>query len=1051
MLLSRRFLPLLLLLLIISAPFCLLAQVTTSSVTGTVKDEKGTLLEGATIAATHQPTGTVYRTGSLSKGVFNIVNMIPGGPYTIEVSYVGFQNFVQSDVLLALGENTRVDVALKATSTALETVIVSTNVTGRKKTGASTNITSQQLATLPTLSRSLQDFTRLTPQANGNSFGGVNNRFNNITIDGAVNNDVFGLSSSGTPGGGGQANTTPISLDAIQEIQVVLAPYDITYGNFTGGGVNAVTRSGTNKFQGSVYYFFRNENTVGSDPVTKVKSTAFDDKQYGVRIGGPIIKNKLFFFVDGELARRTAPTLFNAGESGSLLRSGEADTLYNYMKTTYNYDAGTYNAYDAQTQSDKLFGRIDWNISAKHRLTIRHNYIKAFDDNISRTSTLFRFGNNAYRFNNKQNITVAELRSRFTNRLSNNLILGLHRIRDFRSIYGSLFPSIEINQGSGIIQLGSERSSAANELDQDIFEITDNFKIFKGKQTFTLGTHNEFFKFRNLFMNNFNGRWRFSSLTDFYNNNPRQVDVTYSNVAGETKPSAKFSAAQLGFYAQDEIQVNSKLRITAGLRVDIPIIGDKPLYNPVVDSTFNGKYSTTNTPSGQLLWSPRVGFNYDVKGNKSFILRGGAGVFSGRVPFVWISNQFSNNGLLLNTISVSDDPNTPQNEVNNGNGFQPDPVKQTLVGSAGKTYEVDLIDKKFKLPQVLRFNLAADVRLPGDIIATFEGMYSKTLNNILYEDVNLTAPAGVADSAYNNGYDQRIAFASSSSARRINPNITNAIYITNTNEGFTYNLTAQFSKTWKNMYASASYNYNNAKDRNSGASSTALSNWEFVQVVGNPNNPPLAISNYALTHRITGIYSVYFTYAKHFKTTVSLFYSGNSGQRFTYLVNGDLNSDGRFGNDLVYLPRNSSEINFIDYLNTDGSVRYTAAEQAAAFEDFINNDKYLSGRRGKYTERNGRSTPWEHVVDMRVAQDFIIGKDDNKHGLQLTFDIFNLTNLLNRDWGMQYSVTNQAYNLLSTVNRSGVKGYNFSIGQTPWSPLFSSRFQCQIGIRYLFN
>jgi outer membrane receptor protein involved in Fe transport len=479
------------------------AQVTTSAINGTVRSAEGEPLVGATVKATHTPTGTSYTTQTRNGGVYNIVNMIPGGPYTIQISYVGRGAFNQSDVNLPLGENTRVDASLATGTETLENVVI-TGVRGsanaRRRTGASTSISQQQIQALPTLSRSLQDYTRLTPQANGNSFGGVSNRFNNITIDGAVNNDVFGLSGSGTPGG--QAATTPISLDAIQEIQVVLAPYDITYGNFTGGGVNAVTRSGTNKLDGSVYYFVRNENTIGKDPLTRVKSTAFSDKQYGLRLGGPIIKNKLFFFVNGELARRTAPTIFNAGENQSVLTVAEAQRIADTMRIKYGYDVGGINAFDAETQSDKFFGRVDWNINEKHRLTVRHNYISAYDDNISRSRTLFRFGNNAYRFNNDQNITVLELRSRFNSTLSNNLIIGSHRIRDFRSTYGSLFPSIEIAQGATTITLGSERSSTANELDQDIFEITDNLKIFRGKHTFTVGTHNEFFKFRNLFINN---------------------------------------------------------------------------------------------------------------------------------------------------------------------------------------------------------------------------------------------------------------------------------------------------------------------------------------------------------------------------------------------------------------------------------------------------------------------------------------------------------------------------------------------------------------------
>jgi outer membrane receptor protein involved in Fe transport len=1035
--------------IILCLPHLLNAQVTNSSISGVIK-AGSEVLQGATIKATHVPTGTTFTTASLKQGVFNIVNMIPGGPYTIEASYVGYQTLKQDNITLALGENTRLDLSLNATNTILENVVVSANSNAKRKTGASTSISRQQISALPTLSRSIQDYTRLTPQANGNSFGGVSNRYNNITIDGAVNNDVFGLAGSGTPGG--QAGTTAISLDAIQEIQVVLAPYDISYGNFTGAGVNAVTRSGTNKFEGSVYDFFRNQNTIGKDPLSRAKSGSFTDKQYGIRLGGPIIKNKLFFFVNGELARRTAPTIYNAGETNALLSVADAQKLSDYLKTKYNYDPGTYGAFNAETQSDKLFGRVDWNISDKHRLTIRHNYIKAFDDNISRTTSLFRFGNNTYRFNNKQNTTVAELRSRFSNTLSNNLIISLQKVRDYRTTYGTLFPSIEITQGPGnTVQVGSERSSNANELDQDIFEITDNLKIFKGKNTFTLGTHNEFFKFRNLFINNLNGRWRYNNLNDFLNNaNPRALDVTYSNIPGNARPAAEFSAAQLGFYAQDEIQVNPQFRLTAGLRLDVPVIGDNPSYNPIVDSTYKGKYSTSNTPTGQLLWSPRVGFNYDVKGDKSVIVRGGAGIFSGRIPFVWMSNQFSNTGVLLNTIAVT-------SNINGGKGFEPDPAKQSSLGTAGKTFEADLMEKNFKLPQVARFNLATDVKLPWDINATFEGIYSKTINNISYTDVNLAPATGIVDPAYNLGYDKRIAYSSSTGAggRRLNPNITNAILIGNTNKGYTYNVAVQFSKAWKNGYASFAYNHNDATEVNSGASSTALSNWSFVQVVGDPNNPPLATTNYALTHRIVAVFSYNISYTKYLRSSIAFFYSANSGSKLTYLVNGDLNSDGQFGNDLLYVPRNQSEIKFVDFLNLDNTVKYTATQQSAAFDSYISSNKYLNKRRGMYTERNGSNTPWEHVIDMRFTQDFFLTTGETKHTLQFTFDVFNLTNLLNKDWGRQYSVTNQAYSILSTVNRtSGAfagKGYNYAIGQDPWSVTFGSRFQGQIGFRYSFN
>jgi outer membrane receptor protein involved in Fe transport len=1041
---------LLLVAIIVVATTLTTAQVTTSSMTGTVKSASGEALVGATVKSTHIPTGTEYTTQSRTNGIYNIVNMIPGGPYKVEISFVGLSTYTDVNLNLPLGENTRVDAELTPSGQTLTAVVVTgTGSAARRKTGASTSIGKEQLASLPTLSRSLQDFTRLTPQANGNSFGGVSNRFNNITIDGAVNNDVFGLASSGTPGG--QAGATPISLDAIQEIQVVLAPYDITYGNFTGGGVNAVTRSGTNNYEGSVYYFLRNENTVGKDPTTGVKTLPFTDKQYGIRIGGPIIKNKLFFFVNAELARRTAPTIFNAGDPNAVLTQAEAQAIATDFRTRYNYDVGTYDAFDAETQSDKFFGRIDWNINSKHRLTVRHNYIDAFDDNISRSQTLFRFGNNTYRFNNKQNITVAEVRSRFNNTMSNNLILGLHRIRDFRSTYGALFPQVEITKGPATIQIGSERSSTANELDQDIFEITDNFKIFKGKHTITVGTHNEFFKFRNLFINNLNGRWRFGALADFPQF-PRNFDVQYSgNKAASERPSAEFKAAQYGFYAQDEIQFNQKFRLTYGLRLDIPHLITKPDYNKIVDSTFKGAYSTTYTPSGQLLWSPRVGFNYDVEGDKKLVIRGGIGIFTGRVPFVWISNQFTNTGLLLKTTAQSDNsPTTAPFTVNNGNGFNPN-VDQSTIGTspAGAQFEADLMDKNFKLPQVMRLNLATDAKLPGNINLTIEALYSKTINNVLYKDVNLANPIGTVSNVYNNGADTRPAYSTSTSAggRRINPQISNALFITNTNGGYTYNLGFTLNKTTKNVFAQVSYNHMGSTDRNSGASSTALSNWQFVQIVTDPNNAPLSNSNYLVKHRVTGILAFNFEYAKHFKTSLALFYAGNSGSTFTYVINGDLNSDGSNGNDLIYVPKNASEITFVSL--TTGGVTYSPAQQQGAFQAFIDNDKYLSKIRGQYTERNGRSTPWEHVIDARLTQDFFVMTGGKKHDLQLSFDIFNLTNLLNKGWGRQYSIANQAYNLLSIPSAGG--GFTFTPGQKPWSPVFASRWQGQIGVRYTFN
>lgn len=1018
------------------------AQVTSSTISGSVKNASGEAQVGATVKATHMPTGTVSTVQTDKSGFYSIVNLIPGGPYSVVVTYVGFEQIEENNIRLQLGENYRLDLVLGTTqSTQLDAVVV-TGSRAPRKTGAATSIGKEQIATLPTLSRGLSDFTRLTPQANGNSFGGANNRFNNITIDGAVNNDVFGLAGSGTPGG--QAGTQPISLDAISELQVVLAPYDVSYGNFTGAGVNAVTRSGTNNLEGSVYYFVRNENTIGKDPKTRVASDDFTIKQYGFRLGGPIIKNKLFYFVNAELGREATPSLYNIGQSNVANNPSEINALADFVKTEYGYDVGGTGLVNTERKNDKVFARIDWNINDVHRLTLRHNYIKAYDDIFSRSNSIFRFGNNGYRFNNKQNITVLELKSRFSNQWSNSLILGLHSIKDYRSTFGDLFPQVEISHNGGTIQFGSDRSSTANALDQNIFEITDNLKYFKGAHTFTFGTHNEFYKFSNLFINNLNGRWQYASIDDFYLNNPRSFTTTYSQDLSNPKPRAEFNAAQFGLYAQDEWRINNLFTLTYGLRVDMPLINSTPTDNPAAKTL--GDYSTTNIPNKQLLWSPRVGFNYDLRGDRSLVLRGGVGIFTGRVPFVWISNQFSNTGMMLSTISQ----NSPN--INGGNGFIPDASQQhTAIGAvAGSTFEVNLIDKDFKLPQVLRGNLALDMKLPGGINATVEAMYSKTINNVLYQDVNLDYTSQTTvNPAYNNGADDRIAFGSSNNARRINDNITNAIYITNTNEGYAYNLTASLNKSWNWLFLQASYNYNVAKDINSGTSSTALSNWEYVQVVGDPNNPALGFSSHMLRHRFTGVASFNIPWNAVTKTNISFFYQGNSGQRFTYLVNGDLNSDGRFGNDLLYIPKDASEITFVDRI-VGGNVVNTAAEQLNAFMAYIDNDKYLSKNKGKYAERNGAELPWQHVVDMRLAQDVNFKIGSKVHTFQITFDIFNFTNLLNKNWGHQYFVSNQASTIISTATVGGQAGYTFVPGTDVKSMSFGSRWQGQFGVRYSF-
>lgn len=1019
---------------------------TTASMTGVINDAGGGGLAGATIVAVHTPSNTQYAASADENGRFNLLNLRVGGPYTITASYIGYQDQRRENVFLALGQTLRLDINLSASAVGLSEVQVVSErgaVINADRTGAATNVSREQIERLPTLNRSLQDFTRLTPQASGNSLGGSNNRYNNITIDGAVNNDVFGVGNTGTPGG--PAGTQPISLDAIDQIQVVLAPYDVKLGNFTGGGINAVTRSGTNNWEGSAYAFGRNENTVGKDPITEQETAEFKDYQTGFRIGGPILKDKLFFFLNGEITRRTEPLLFNLGDPGSIVPAEDVRRLADTLRIKYGYDPGTFGPINRRTESNKIFGRLDWNITDRHQLTLRHNFVDAFDDNITRTNTTFRFGGNAYKFENTTNSTVAELRSRFSENLSNNLIVGYSRIRDIRTTPGALFPQITIRflgSGSNTITAGTERSSAFNELDQDIFEFTDNLTIFSGRHTFTVGTHNEFFKFRNLFINNWNGYYQFRSIEDFYAGRPFQIEQMYSADPANPTPAAEFKAAQLGFYVQDEIDLTENLRVTLGLRTDVPIIPDEPGRNQAVETAFaNTPYAglrTDLTPGGQLLWAPRLGFNWDVRGDKTFQVRGGTGIFTGRVPFVWLANQYTNNGITFSSLQLRNQT-LP-------NRFQTDISQIRNLGQAATTAEINLITEDFKIPQTFRTNVAVDYTLPLGIIATVEGIYSKTMNDIVYRDINLLAPTGNLT-----GPDQRPLYSSG----RVSSAFTNVILLDNTSRGYTYSLTGQLQKNFNNgITTMVAYTYGKSEDVNSGTNSTARSNWQFNQIYWDPNDPELSYSRFDIRHRIiaSGGYTV--KWLNNFSTSISLFYEGQSGLPFTYLYAGDVNNDGSVANDLIYVPRTFEESGLIDLTNSSGAVTRTAAQQWNDLNAFIENDDYLRSRRGTYAARNGARTPWTHRVDLRIAQDIFTNLGGKAHTLQLTFDVFNVGNLLNRDWGRNYFINNSAVELIrfESRNQDNRPLFTFANPTTDvWTTSFSSRWQGQVGLRYIFE
>ena len=1032
-----------------------LSQVTTSSIRGKVTDTKEMTLPGVLISAKHEPSGTVYRGITDASGTFNINGMRTGGPYTVEASFIGFEKAVIRGLRLELGEATNVDIVMHDTHVSLDEVVITAdaNTFNTTRTGAAVNFGKLEIETMPTVSRSIFDVTKLTPQAisrgNGTSFAGASNRYNSFQIDGTVNNDVFGLSSAGT--NGDQSGVSPISLDAIQELQVVIAPFDVRQSGFTGAGINAVTKSGTNTFSGSAYTYYRDENFVGVTPGKNVeKRTKLNQQKtgtYGFTFGGPIVKDKLFFFTNAEYSNDTYPVSYNVGDGSNITRE-EAQQVADKIKqlTGGKYDGGGFEPIDITTKGLNLLGRVDWNINQDHNLSVRYSYVKGRRLNFSRASNNLRFSDNGYYMNNRTNSIVAELNSRFNNGWSNELRLGYTRVRDFREPVGMPFPNITIRgykdgkKDRGTISLGTEKYSAANELDQDIFTVSDNVTYSVEDHTWTFGTHNEFFKMRNLFIRDNFGAYIYNTPEDFMTVGtanevlPSQYDYSFSDVNGNRRWSPTFNAAQIGFYAQDEWNVNDRFRATMGLRVDVPIFTSKPTENKVFNNTEVAKennLATNQMPKSQLLFSPRFGFRYNLTEDKSALLRGGVGVFTGRVPFVWISNAYSNSGVEYNRTQLRDRKDF-EKAVNDGFKFESDPNKQ-YVPSKVFSSEIDVLDKNFKFPQVLRFNLAWEQRLPYDVKFTLEGLYSKTLNNVLFKNLQYMKK-GTLNATYG---DNRFLYQKNPQAGPFN----GIIYMGNTNKGYTYNISAKLEKDFKfGLNTMVAYTYAQSKAVNDGTSSQAYSNWQYNEVYNGDDDQIVSYSDFNVPHRLIASVSYHKKYAKYFGTTASLFYNGQSGNNYTFVYNySDINGDGAKGNDLLWVPTSEQ----VQKMNFKGGV-----EDAKAYDKWISEQVGLDKYRGTFAPRNAFNAPFEHHFDLYLAQDFYINVAGRTNTLQVNFNILNVGNLLNPEWGIERYV---GYNYAPvSVDRNGTMELRLPKEGLHDVSDFNSRWRAQVGVKWIF-
>ncbi|OYU83403.1 MAG: TonB-dependent receptor [Flavobacterium sp. BFFFF2] len=1056
------------------------SQLTSSRVSGTITTDKGTAVSGS-VTFLYVPTNLAFTVQTDARGRYELEQLSVGGPYTITVNGLDSAPFQQQDIYLALGDNTQ-NIRVSGAAKQLDEVVVKKS----KTTNANgTQINERQISGLPNINRGIQDVTKLIPQSANNSFAGTNFRYNNVTIDGSINNDAIGFSpslggqsgTSGMPGSSTRSNS--ISLDAIQDMQVYIAPYDVKLGNFLGGSINAVTRSGSNQVTGSAYTYGRNASLTGPNRSgdNSAMPSSFSDYQVGFRVGFPIVKDKLFFFTNAEYTHRTDPVFYNAGEvdgNGSptgLITEAQAQQIKSFVQTKYGFDAGTYNGYDNFSQSRKFFNKLDWNINAKHQFSIRNNIVLSEASNLERDGANFRFSSMDFTQKNRAISTVLEFKSHFNSAWSNSFIAGLSQIHDFRdpTTANPMFPQVEISMNGGTVLLGNEREATVFNMRQNTWELTDNLTYKWKNHRFLVGTHNEFYHIEYGFVNALNGRISYSSLANFLNSTPSRVRGTYSfnNLSRDAitdNPYAQFDINLYSVYVQDDIKWGDRFKITPGIRIDYTQLPNKPNLSPKVgvsptDVNLGNTYNYTPLNQinqsffGQALISPRLGLEYWANSAKTVKLRGGSGVFTGRIPFAWLGYAYYNDGvgygsydrnnLTAAQVAANGDPLAGNNLAN----YQ---------DRSNTKIQVDLIDNNFKMPQVWRNSLAVDYTYNGYKM-TLEGIYTKVINDLKFQQVNRI------DKPTYYSYDTQHQMPIYGSTA-LNSNFSNAYLLSNTSEGYRYSVTAQVSKTYPfGLNAFVAYTYGDSKDISNGIRNSMESNYQMNQSL-TPNNPQLATSNFNIKHRVLANVGYEINTSKNHTLSATVFFNAQSGNPFTWgFVNSTLAGTGQAAG-LAYVFRDAAEAAlYIKDRVVGGVVTETAAQQVANYESFVNGNSYLSSRRGAFTERNGDTTPWNIQADMRIQSEYRIKVNQKSHTIQLSMNIINVTNLINKDWGKNYFVPN-TFNSTANVGltkigsvaagspQAGDPTYNFQKPTTtPYTvDAFASRFQAQLGLRYSF-